>query len=267
MKKEIEKRKKIAIEACREIGSILLHNFGRELKIESKGQKDLVTDIDKKCEEAIIRLVNKYYPADGILSEERPASPSGSGWTWIIDPIDGTHNFIHGIDIFGTSCAVAWEKEVILGIIYMPGADEFYTAQKGEGAFCNGKKIGVSRRKLADATLIYDSSIHYNSKKMLGGLEKLAPQVFNIRMFGSTVRSLAYVASGKAEAEVEFNDKVWDFAAGLLLVEEAGGQATDFAGRPWNIDAPNYIASNGIVHKEILETIGTLLKGRENEEK
>lgn len=255
MKKEIEAREEIAVEGCRKIGRILLDNFGGKLKIESKGRRDLVTDIDKKCEETIIQLVKKHCPADGILSEERPSSPSGTGWTWIIDPIDGTHNFIHGIDVFGTSCAVAFEKEVMLGIIYLPLTDEFYTARKGAGALCNGKRISVSPRKLADATLIYDSSIHYDSKKMLGCLEKLAPQVFNIRMFGSTVRSLAYVAAGRAEAEVEFSDKVWDFAAGLLLVEEAGGRATDFAGRPWNIDAPNYIASNGIVHEEILETI------------
>jgi myo-inositol-1(or 4)-monophosphatase len=255
MKIDIEKRKKLAIRACKQIGGILRDNFGKTIRISSKGDRDLVTNIDKKADAAITKLIKKNFPRDGILSEESPDSPSESGFRWIIDPIDGTHNFIHNIEIFGTSCALEFRGKVVLGIIYMPWTDEFYLAQKGKGAYRNGKRISVSKRKLKEATLVYDSTIHYNSKQMLKSLGALADKVFNLRMFGSTVRSLSYLAEGKADIEIEFNDKVWDFAAGLLLVEEAGGKSTDFQGRPWNTKTRRYIASNGILHRPLLKVM------------
>lgn len=248
-------RKKLAIRACKEIGRILQGSFGKAIKVRSKGDRDLVTNIDKRCEKLILRLIKRHYPGDGILSEESPNFPSRSGFRWIIDPIDGTHNFIHHIEIFGTSCALEFKGEVVLGVIYMPWTDELYTAQKGRGAYCNGKRISVSKRSLRQSTVIYDSSLRLNKREMLKGLGGLVDKIFNVRMFGSTVRSLTYVAKGKAEAEIEFNDKVWDFAAGLLLVEEAGGKSTDFKGRPWNTKTKTYIASNGIVHRELLKII------------
>jgi len=251
----ISKRSEIAVRACREVGRILKDNFGNKLHISCKGDRDLVTDIDKRCERAIIRLIRRHFPQDGILSEESPDFISDSGFRWIIDPIDGTHNFIHNIDIFGTSIALELEGKVVLGTIFMPGTDELYVAQKGRGAYCNGKRISVSRRKFREATLVYDSSVRLNKKEMLKGLGALADKAFNVRMFGSTVRSLTYVAEGKVEAEIEFNDKVWDFAAGLLLVEEAGGKATDFKGKPWNTQTKRYIASNKLIHKDILKVL------------
>lgn len=248
-------RKELAIRACKQIGRILLANFGKSLKIKSKGDRDLVTNIDRKAEKIIIGLIKKHYPQDGILSEESSGCCSGSGFRWIIDPIDGTHNFIHHIDIFGTSVALEFKGRVILGLIYMPVTAELYTAEKGQGAFCNGKRIKVSKRKIKESTLVYDSSIRYNKKPMLKSLGAVADRVFNLRMFGSTVRSLSYLAQGKVDIEIEFNDKVWDFAAGLLLVEEAGGKASDFQGRAWSTNSKRYIASNGIVHSDILKTI------------
>lgn len=230
MNKNISKRKQIAIRAAQEVGRILLNNFGRKISIKSKGDRDLVTNIDKKAEKTILKLIRNNFPTDGILSEESPYSPSSSGYKWIIDPIDGTHNFIHNIPIFGTSIAVEFKDKVVLGLIYMPCTNELYIAQKGKGAYRNGKKIFVSKRKLKEATLIYDSSIRFHKNEMLKSLGELLERAFNVRMFGSTVRGLTYVAEGKVEAEIEFNDKVWDFAAGLLLVEEAGGKSTDFRG-------------------------------------
>lgn len=249
----IGKRKEIAIKAAREVGKILLSNFGKTLKIKSKGDRDLVSNIDKAAEKAIIRLIKRHFPKDGILSEESPKVASSSGFRWIIDPIDGTHNFIHNIAIFGTSIALEYKDKVLLGVIYMPCTDELYIAQKGKGTYRNGRRINVSKRKLKQATLIYDSSIRFNKGEMLKKLAKFADKAFNVRMFGSTVRSLTYVAEGKAEAEIEFNDKVWDFAAGLLLVEEAGGKSTDFKGRHWNTRTKRYIASNKAAHKDILK--------------
>ena len=254
----IDKRKEIAIKAVREAGVILLANFGGKIRIKSKGDRDLVTNVDKLAEKTIIQLIRKYFPEDGILSEESPRlTLSNSEFRWIIDPIDGTHNFIHNIATFGISIAVEFKGEVILGAIYMPYTEELYIAQKGKGSFCNGKGIHVSERPLKEATLIYDSSIRFNKNEMLKGLGRLADKAFNLRMFGSSVRSLTYVAEGKAEAEIEFNDKLWDFAAGLLLVEEAGGKSTDFQGGAWNVKTGRYIASNAVVHKDILK----LMKG------
>ncbi len=270
MTQEIEKRKEIAIEAAKKAGKILADNFKKTITVRSKGDSQLVTEADLKAEDAIIGLVKKESPKDGILSEESGTSQTGdtlpSGriknrnrvsplFRWIIDPMDGTHNFIHGIDIFGVSVAVEYKKEVVIGIIYMPLANELYVTQKDKGAYCNDKKLSVSKRNIKESTLIYDSSIRYDKEKMLAGLGKLAGAVFNVRMFGSTARHLAYIAEGKAEIDVEFNDKVWDFAAGLLLVEEAGGIATDFQGKKWSTDTKGYVASNGIVHEEIFKLL------------
>lgn len=256
----LESRKKLAICACKEIGRILLGNFGKTIQIKSKGDRDLVTNVDKKADKTIIELIKKNFPEDGILSEESPVSEGESGFRWIIDPIDGTHNFIHNIEIFGTSVALELKDQVVLGLIYMPWTDELYIAQKGKGAYCNGKRINVSKRRLKQATLVYDSSIRYNKNQMLKSLGGLADRVFNLRMFGSTVRSLSYLAQGRVDIEIEFNDKVWDFAAGLLLVEEAGGKSTDFQGRLWNTDTTGYIASNGIVHRDALRIMKRGLK-------
>ncbi len=137
----------------------------------------------------------------------------------------------------------------------MPLANELYTAEKGKGAYLNNKKISVSERDLSRATLSYDSSIRYNKEPMINCLEKVSDKVFNIRMFGSSVRSLSYIAEGKIELAIEFNDKPWDFAAGLLLVEEAGGRATDLQGNKWSTASTGYVASNGIVHEDILTII------------
>ncbi len=260
MKTGIEKRKRIAIKACRETGKMSINNFGKAIKIRKKGDRDLVTDIDKKAEEIIIKLIKKNFPKDDILSEESRYSPSGAKFKWIIDPVDGTHNYIHNIEIFGTSIGLEFEGKIVVGVIYMPWTNELYVAQKGKGAYCNGKRISVSKRKLKEATIVYDSSIRYNKKQMLKGLNALVDKIFNVRMFGSSARSLTYLAEGKVDAEIEFNDKVWDFAAGLLLVEEAGGKATDFEGKPWNTNVKGYITSNGVVHRSFLNTIKNNLK-------
>lgn len=256
MKNDIAKRKAIAIKAAKEAGRISLYNFKKPFKIKSKGDRNLVSEIDLRAERAIISLVKKHFPKDGILSEESPCTKSKSGFRWIIDPIDGTHNYIHKIAIFGTSIAVEFKGEVMLGIIYMPVKNELYAAEKNKGAYKNGKRIKVSKRKLNKCTLIYDSSIRYHKNEMLKGLGKLVDEVFNIRMFGSSARHLTYVAEGVAEADVEFHDKVWDFAAGLLIIEEAGGICTDFYGKKWSTNIERYIASNKAVHKDMLKAVG-----------
>lgn len=242
----------MAIKAAKEAGKVLRNNFGSLLKVRDKKDKSLVTDIDLLAEEKIVKLIKAKYPQDNILSEETKYEISNSDFKWIIDPLDGTHNYIRGIENFGTSIAVAWKDKVIIGVICLPMTKELYVAQKSKGAYRNGKRINVSKRNLRQLTLIYDSSIRYNKEPMLECFGKIVDKVFNIRMFGSTVRSLSYLAEGKAELEIEWNDKVWDFAAGLLLVEEAGGKATDFQGKRWDLNTTGYVVSNGKVYKDIL---------------
>jgi len=256
--REIEKRQAAAAEMARSAGEILKANFGKAFYFETKSDGSLVSDIDIMAERKIISGIKARFPDDGVLSEEA-ASPdsrnSAGGFLWVIDPLDGTHNYIKGIDIFGTSIAVCKDNEVKAGTVYLPMTDCLYSAVRGAGAFCNGGEISVSKRKMKDATMIFDSSLSRNPKKSFASLEKLHNKVFNIRMLGSTVAGLCHIANGRAEFEVEFSDKVWDFAAGLLLVEEAGGTATDLKGCLWGLGTVGYVVSNGLFHDEILEQL------------
>ena len=252
---EVSKRKELAVKAAKEAGKILKAHFGRTIQVRTKGERSLVTDVDLKAEEKIVNLIKRDYPEDNILSEETKYRIFDSDFRWIIDPLDGTHNYIRGMENFGTSIALAYRDKVILGVIYLPMSDELYFAEKGRGAFLNQRKISVSRKDLDHTTMIYDSTIRLNKGPMLKYLDRLVDFVFNIRMFGSTVRGLTYVAEGKADLEIEYNDKPWDFAAGLLLVEEAGGKATDLKGKKWTLNSKGYVASNGRVHSKVLKII------------
>jgi myo-inositol-1(or 4)-monophosphatase len=249
------KRLALAKKAANKIGRLLLENFNKNKKISRKKDGSLVTAIDVKAEKLAVKLIKQAFPLDGILAEEGGNSSSKNGFVWIIDPIDGTHNYIRGIDIFGTSIAVQYKGKIVVGLIYMPCAKEMYTAIKGQGAFLNGKRIKVSNNKLRASTMVYDSTISMNKKKMLESLDVISGRVFNIRMLGSTARSLSYVAEGKADLEVEFNDKLWDFAAGLLLVEEAGGKFTDFNNSKKVRATQAYVASNGKIHSQVLKLL------------
>ena len=249
-----------AAKVARQTGKFLTDSFGKISEVTSKEDKSLATDVDLEAERRIVELIRKKYPEDNFLSEESKYPEGTSDFKWVIDPMDGTHNFVHKIRIFGVSIGLALKEEIVSGIIYMPIQKELYVAEIGKGTYLNGRRIEVSKRSLKETTMIYDSSLRDNRKLMLEVLDELAPRVFNIRMLGSTARGLSYVAEGKAEVEVEFNDKVWDFAAGLILVEEAGGRSTDFDGNRWNLDSKEYIASNGVIHDEIVEIINKVRK-------
>ncbi|MFH1353474.1 MAG: inositol monophosphatase [bacterium] len=256
--REIEKRLDEACDMARLAGEILKSNFGKAFHFETKDDGSLVSDIDIMAQRKIVSEIKARFPEDGVLAEEATlpdSRNSTSGFLWIIDPLDGTHNYIKGIDIFGTSIAVCKGSEVKAGAIYLPMTDCLYRAVQGGGAFCNGEGISVSKRKMCDATMIFDSSLARNTEKSFAALAKLHDKVFNIRMLGSTVAGLSHIANGRAELEVEFSDRVWDFAAGLLLVEEAGGTATDLDGGRCGLDTVGYVVSNGFFHDEILERV------------
>lgn len=253
---DLRRREKIGMEAAKKAGEVIVKNFNKGHQVSEKPDGTLVTNIDLQAEEEIIQIIRKSFPEDGILSEENTYKSESAPFQWIIDPLDGTHNYIRGINNVGTSIALEFNKQVVVGIIYMPFTNELYVASKNNGSYLNGKRINVSNKSIKDVMLIYDSNIiSEDSEIMVEHLKQLKKNVFIMRMFGSTARSLSYIAEGKADLEIEYTDKVWDFAAGAILVEEAGGKFTDHKGNPWNTGSTNYIASNGIVHEEVLKII------------
>jgi myo-inositol-1(or 4)-monophosphatase len=246
----------VGIEAAKEAGKFIMDNFGKIREVSSKGDRSLATDIDQKAEKLIINTIKKKFPAHGILAEESGKSGLSREYLWIIDPLDGTHNFIRDINIFGVSIGVVYKKEFIAGIIYIPLEKELYAAEKGSGAYKNNRKISVSSKdRLKDSSVSFDSSIRYSPKVMLKTLGALAKGAFNVRMFGSSARVLSYIAEGKLDGAIEFYDHPWDFAGGVCLIEEAGGKLTDLKGNPLTHKNIGYIASNSLIHNKLLKLI------------
>ncbi|MDD5583825.1 MAG: inositol monophosphatase [Candidatus Omnitrophica bacterium] len=246
----------VAIGAARQAGTYLLDNFGKISTIESKGDRNLATNLDREAEKIIVDRIKAKFPGHGILAEEGGSSNLSNEYVWIIDPLDGTHNFIRGIDIFGVSIGVVHKNVFVAGVIYMPLGAEMYAAEKGGGAYKNNKRIVVSKNKsLKECSISFDSSIRYAPDVMLKVLGDLAHEVFNVRMLGSSVRVLSYVAEGKLDFSVEFHDRPWDFAGGVAIIEEAGGKLTTLKGAPLTYKDIGYIASNRITHDAVEEII------------
>lgn len=246
----------LGIEVAKEAGKFLLANFGKIDKIESKGDRNFATNLDKEAEKIIVDKVKKVFPNHGIIAEEGGSQGADREYLWIIDPLDGTHNFIRDINIFGVSIGIIYRGDFIGGVIYMPVEDELYVGEKGNGAYKNDEKISVSSNdNLKDCSISFDSSIRYSPKNMLKVLDVLAKEVFNIRMLGSSARALTYLAEGKLDLAVEFHDRPWDFAGGVSIIEEAGGRLTNLKGGALTYKTIGYIASNGIVHDKIKEIV------------
>ncbi|MCM8774538.1 MAG: inositol monophosphatase [Candidatus Omnitrophica bacterium] len=244
-----------AITLAKEAGNFLWNNFGKVKEIKAKGDRNLATELDKKAEEMIVERIKIKYPNHGILAEENEKSKLDNDWLWIIDPLDGTHNYIRNIDIFGVSIGVVFKGDFVLGVIYMPKDDELYVGEKNNGAYKNGKKIYVSSTNfLKECSVSFDSSIRYSPDKMLPVLDNLAKNVFNIRMLGSSARVLSYIAEGKLDFAIEFHDMPWDFAGGVCIIKEAQGEFTNLKGNPITHQTIGYIASNKIIHRQILDT-------------
>ena len=250
---------KIGIKAAREAGEFLLENANKKKEIIEKDDWTFVTDIDPQAEKIVVDIIQSKFPGHGILCEEKSVPESTGEYLWIIDPLDGTHNYIRGIPHYGVSIGIVHKESIVAGIIYMPLDNALYVAEKGSGAFKNEERIHVSdRAEIGTCTLSYDSSIRYNpvlKPKVLAGLGK---KVFNVRMFGASTTILTFLAEGKVDIAVEFDDKPWDFTAGVSLVTEAGGAFTDFDGKPATYKTERYVASNGLVHDEVCDVIGSV---------
>jgi len=247
---------KVAAGAAKEAGDFLLHNFGKISKIERKKDKSLATNLDKEAESLIVKRIKASFKGHGIIGEEGASSNLDSDYLWIVDPLDGTHNFVRGINIFGVSIGVIYKGSFCAGAIYMPQEKELYLGEEGSGAFKNGKKITVSQtKKLSECSVSFDSSIRYSPRLMLNALGRLAPEVFNVRMMGSSVRQLSWVAEGKLDLAVEYYDKPWDFAGGMAIIKAGGGKFVNIQNKPLTYKDIGYIVANPYIFEDIKKII------------
>ena len=249
--KELDVAKSVA----KEMGKIQLKNFRKNLKVIRKSPKDFVSNIDLECQNLSYELLRKEFEYE-ILSEEKKIQDDiASDLFWIIDPVDGTHNYISGLPNFGVSIALATKKEFLLGVIYLPYFDEMYYAVKNQGAFMNNEKIQVSKNNDLEKSMITIDNQFYLDKKSFDVYKKIVDSCFTTRILGSAVYDFCLIASGKVDARVWNNTKVFDFAAGLTIINEAGGKVTDFSGNQINLDTHDILGSNSFVHQELLTVI------------
>jgi myo-inositol-1(or 4)-monophosphatase len=249
----------LAIEAARHAGFFLKENISNITTIEEKSTEiNLVTDIDKRSEKMIIEMIKDRFPDHEIIAEESGATTGSSDYRWIIDPLDGTTNYTHGLPLFCVSIGVEYKSELIAGAIYDPMRDELYSAEKGSGAFLNGKQIHVSSEaRLIRSLLItgFPYNIQENPNHALEHFNNFTYEAQGIRRLGSAAIDMAYVACGRADGFWEVQLHPWDMAAAIVLIREAGGQVTDFSGKPMDVYTPNIVASNGKVHAELLRVL------------
>jgi myo-inositol-1(or 4)-monophosphatase len=249
----------IAVRAARQAGSLLLryHNRLDELTVSQKSDRDYVTEADRAAEDAIIATIRKAYPDHGFLAEESGAHGKGDH-LWIIDPLDGTTNFLRGLPQFAISIALRHRGQLVTGVVYDPLREELFTAEKGGGAFLNDRRMRVSSRKGLEGALI-GTGIPFRDQRFvdqyLGMLKALLRDTSGIRRPGSAALDFAYVAAGRLDGFWELGLSTWDFAAGALLVREAGGVVTDLSGGERYLDTGNVVAGGIKVHAEMLKRI------------
>ncbi len=253
----------IAIEAAKEAGRIQKLYYEHSYQIVYKGEINPVTEVDKRCEQAIVQIIHQAFPDHDLMTEESQYEAKGSPFKWIIDPLDGTTNYLHRFPCFSVSVGLEIEGEVRLGVVYGPILEELFFAEKGKGAFLNGRQIAVSklthlRKALLGTGFPYD--VHEHVDDYLPYFRGFLKKTFAIRRPGSAAIDLAYVAAGRFDGFWEPKLHPWDVAAGVLLVEEAGGVVTDFEGRPYNIYFEKIVASNGLIHEDMLQVIREIQK-------
>ncbi len=249
-----------AVLAIKQAAKIHKKYFNTDIKAEMKKKTfDLVTVADVEAEKAITSLIKKKFPKHNILAEENKYKKTDSQYTWIIDPLDGTNNFSNKIPMFSVSIALAKDKEVLLGFVYDVMRDELFSARKGKGAFLNGKKIKVNGVDGFRQAILVTGFYYDRGQAMVENIEKvkqfLQKKIIGIRRFGSAALDLCYVACGRAAGFWEFELNVWDFAAGKLIVEEAGGKVSGRLGEPVLLKKSFIIASNSKIHEQMLDVI------------
>jgi myo-inositol-1(or 4)-monophosphatase len=244
-----------AVAAAEAAGRVLRDGFGRQHRIEYKGEADLVTEADEESERKIEEVLREVFPDYGMLTEESEEMKSQSDARWIVDPLDGTTNYTHGVPFFCTSIALEKAGEVILGVVHDPMANETYAAERGDDATFNGEPLKVSSTDESERALL-GTSFADRPEELEVGLDvfaKLAGLARGMRRLGSGALDLCYVAAGRLDGCYEQGFSAWDVAAGMVIVEEAGGKVTDHWGNRLNPEeSKGLVASNGLIHPSLV---------------
>jgi len=251
-------------EIAREAGALLMTYFARRVKVEYKGDVDLVTEADRVSEALIVDRILARWPKHDLVAEEGTRAQQGSDYRWYVDPLDGTTNFAHGFPVFCVSLAVEYRGKVVAGVLYDPSRDELFGAERGSGAYLNARRLHVSQTQdLAESLVATGFPSHKRHKNPnIHFYHEVTLRTHGVRRAGSAALDLANVASGRFDGFWEFNLNAWDTAAGVLLVEEAGGKVTRFGGEPFTLDSRETVASNGLIHADLLKVFDDIFQGR-----
>jgi len=251
----------VMVKACRKASKTLIRDFGEveKLQVSLKGPGDFVTASDKKVEKIIIEELQKARPDYSILSEEVGEINKDESFRWIIDPIDGTANFLHGIPHFAISIGLEHNKEIICGIIYDPIKDEMFVAEKGKGSYLNNQRMRVSSRSKLKDCIIFTGGPKQNAENRELALKEYnnfsSKVLIPIRKLGSASLDMAYVAAGRCDGFWQRNLNYWDVAAGIILVKESGGFVTDFSGESSYIQNKTILVTNSKINNEMIEIL------------
>lgn len=250
----------VAETAARRAGALQLDRLSGDFRVHHKGEIDLVTEVDRLSEELIVGVLRGAFPESDMIAEENDYGERRSRFAWIVDPLDGTTNYTHRLPWFCVSIALEVDGEIAVAVLYHPCMNEMFTAIRGEGAFLNGSRINVSRIADMKSSILasgfpYDRTWDNENNLELYSRFTMATQ--GVRRFGAAALDLAYVAAGRLDGFWECKLKPWDVAAGKLLVEEAGGVVTNYAGEPYSVYDHRIVAGNGPIHNEMLKIIRT----------
>ncbi len=244
-----------ATEAVLEAGALQRARYGKEIEIAHKGEIDLVTDVDRGSEAAILAVIRERFPGHDIVTEETALERTGSRFVWFVDPLDGTTNYAHGYPFFCASVALAQDEELVAGAVYDPIKRELFTAERGAGAHLNGRRLRTSsRERLLESLLVtgFPYDFREDLSRSLRLFNRFMAHARAIRRDGAAALDLAYLAAGRIDGFWEERLKAWDIMAGALMVQEAGGRATRFDGAALRLSADETLASNGPLHAAML---------------
>ena len=253
-----------AQEIARESGALLNDFLARRIGFELKGEFDLVTEADRSSERLIVDRLKRHFPTHSVVAEEGTGEDRASEYTWYVDPLDGTTNFAHGFPMFNVTLALEHKGELIAGVIFDPVHNEMFTAERGGGARLNGSPIHVSKASKIQSSL---TATGFPSRKRHLNINvhfyyQVAMLSHGVRRAGAAALDLAYVACGRLDAFWEFGLNPWDMAAGILLIQEAGGTCSDMKGGSMNLRGPHLLADNGALHQPMLELFAEIFAGK-----
>ena len=246
----------LAIDAARAAGEVLLQYYGRPHTVHTKGLRDISTEADIAAEQTVMSVIRAGCPEARFVAEEsyQDRQDSSDAPIWYIDPLDGTTNYARGLPEFSVSIAMACAGVIQCGAVFEPLLDHLFYASRGQGAFLNGHRLQVSTRALGDALVLHDWPRQpYPRQQLAQIVTRLAPEVDCLRSRGSAALGFCAIAAGWAEAYLQLTLQPWDVAAGIVIVEEAGGCVSALDGQPYRIYQPTWLASNGLVHKQIID--------------